>query len=412
MKKNFLKLGIYILALAGISSLSSCDNNNSNKPNMKGDEHTFMVENVVMPKLFVESGSFVGVGSAEVQKPIILPGQSVEFKFKAGKGQALMFVTMYGNSKDWFFASEQPGIMLYDKSGKAITGDVSSQVKLWDNGTKNDMTGAMESMRISEVKGVDASKLMKVMLAYDESSSEFTLSIMNKSGNTDNETPFSPGVWAVSTFDGMKLLADQPFFMPGKMSNPEITDIAQMGDITKLKKMTEDNTGIITGISPVLVVVYQGEMNPIFQLGKKDSGMGLKDIAQMGDASKLTESLKKMNGVKGVYLAGNAPVGPGKSVMVKYNASKGDKLAFVTMFGFSNDWFYGNKQAIAADMTGDVTMYTGLFDSGTGVDQYPGAGNKQALFGGMPEMESKPIQKVGNMYPVPSVDKVLKITIK
>ena len=406
MKKNRFRAALSAVVLAGLV-FTSCSKDDDMKPST-GSMRTLTVENIVTPKLFVESGSFKNMG----ESPIIQPGQSVSFKFKAGKGQALMFTTMYGKSKDWFFASQQPGIKLFNAQGKAITGDVSSQVKLWDNGTKNDKTGASESNPIMEVKGVDASKLLNVMLSYEEPTSEFTLTIKNTSAGTGNETPFSPGIWAVSTFDGNKLLAEKPFFTPGDKSNPEMTDIAQMGKIDKLKMKVEANTGIITGISPVLVVVYQGEKNPIYELGKNDPGMGLKDLAQKGNASKLQESLKKMKGVKGIYIAGTAPVGPGQKVMTQYKAGDGDKLAFVTMFGFSNDWFYANEQALSAKLSGDITNKTALFDSGTGVDQYPGAGNRQALFGGTPQAENKPISKVGTTFPVPPVNKVLKITIQ
>lgn len=406
MKKNRFRAALSAVVLAGLV-FTSCSKDDDMKPST-GSMRTLTVENIVTPKLFVESGSFKNMG----ESPIIQPGQSVSFKFKAGKGQALMFTTMYGKSKDWFFASQQPGIKLFNAQGKAMTGDVSSQVKLWDNGTKNDKTGANESNPIMEVKGVDASKLLNVMLSYEEPTSEFTLTIKNTSAGTGNETPFSPGIWAVSTFDGNKLLAEKPFFTPGEKSNPEMTDIAQMGKIDKLKMKVEANTGIITGISPVLVVVYQGEKNPIYELGKNDPGMGLKDLAQKGNASKLQESLKKMKGVKGIYIAGTAPVGPGQKVMTQYKAGDGDKLAFVTMFGFSNDWFYANEQALSAKLSGDITNKTALFDSGTGVDQYPGAGNRQALFGGTPQAENKPISKVGTTFPVPPVNKVLKITIQ
>lgn len=406
MKKNRFRAALSAVVLAGLV-FTSCSKDDDMKPST-GSMRTLTVENIVTPKLFVESGSFKNMG----ESPIIQPGQSVSFKFKAGKGQALMFTTMYGKSKDWFFASQQPGIKLFNAQGKAMTGDVSSQVKLWDNGTKNDKTGASESNPIMEVKGVDASKLLNVMLSYEEPTSEFTLTIKNTSAGTGNETPFSPGIWAVSTFDGNKLLAEKPFFTPGEKSNPEMTDIAQMGKIDKLKMKVEANTGIITGISPVLVVVYQGEKNPIYELGKNDPGMGLKDLAQKGNASKLQESLKKMKGVKGIYIAGTAPVGPGQKVMTQYKAGDGDKVAFVTMFGFSNDWFYANEQALSAKLSGDITNKTALFDSGTGVDQYPGAGNRQALFGGTPQAENKPISKVGTTFPVPPVNKVLKITIQ
>ena len=54
---------------------------------------------------------------------------------------------------------------------------------------------------------------LKLNLDYNEASSEFTLTITNTSGGTANETPFSPGVWAVSNIllDG-KLINNAPFF--------------------------------------------------------------------------------------------------------------------------------------------------------------------------------------------------------
>lgn len=340
-----------------------------------------------------------------------MPGESVSVKFIAGKAQSLMFSTMYGASKDWFFASKQPGIKLFDTNGNAITGDVSSEVLLWDNGTKDNTTGTAQSNPIAQVPNVNASQLVKLNLSYDIIKSEFTLMITNTSGGTANATPLSPGVWAVSNYNGSQLLNSAPFFTPNALSNPEITDIAQMGDITKMVTKLNANTGIMTGLSPALVVVYTGNQNPIYQLGQLDSGNGLKEVAQTGDVMKLQTTLKALPNVKGVYIAGNAPVAPGSKVMTNFAYAPGDKIAYVTMFGFSNDWFYANEQSIDANIKGDLTSKTALFDSGTGVNQYPGAGNRQALFGGTPQAESIVISKVGNQYPVPAVQNVLKVTM-
>ena len=322
-----------------------------------------------------------------------------------------MLATMYGASKDWFFASQQPGIKLFDTNGNAITGDVSSSVLLWDNGTKDNTTGQAESKPVMQVPNVNASQLMKLNLAYNDVTSEFTLTITNTSAGTANETPFSPGVWAVSNYNGSQLLNNAPFFTPNSLSNPEITDIAQMGNISKMVTKLNANTGIMTGLSPTLVVVYRGDKNPIYELGKTDSGMGLKDIAQFGNVTKLQNSLKSLPNVKGVYIAGNAPVAPGNKVTTNFNADPGDKIAYATMFGFSNDWFYANEQNIDANMKGDLTSKTVLFDSGTGVDQYPGAGNHQALFGGTPQSENMVISKVGTQYPIPAAQNVIKVTV-
>ncbi|KPH11680.1 spondin domain-containing protein [Chryseobacterium sp. ERMR1:04] len=404
MKKNIFKIATLAAGIITTFALTSCDNNDTME--IPSSEKTITFENVVAPKDFVESGSFKGTTA-----PIITPGQSVSIKFSAGKAQSLMFATMYGASKDWFFASQQPGIKLFDNNGNAITGDVSSQVLLWDNGTKDNVSGQPESKPIAQVPGVTASQLMKLNLAYNDVSSEFTLTITNTSAGTGHETPFSPGVWAVSNYNGSQLLNSAPFFTPNALSNPEITDIAQMGDITKMVTSLNANTKVMTGLSPALVVVYNGDKNPIYELGQLDAGKGLKEIAQMGDVNKLQNSLKALPNVKGVYIAGNAPVAPGAKVMTKFQSNPGDKIAYVTMFGFSNDWFYANEQSIDANTKGDLTSKTTLFDSGTGIDQYPGAGNHQALFGGTPQAESKVIAKVGNVFPIPAVQNVLKVTI-
>lgn len=404
MKKNFLKCTA--AGLIAAFSLYSCNDSDDDMMGNVSFQRSITFENVVTPKDFVESGSFQGTG-----QPVILPGQSVSIKFSAGKAQSLMFSTMYGASKDWFFASKQPGIQLFDNNGNAIAGDVSSEVLLWDNGTKDNMTGLAESKPIMQVPNVIASQLMKLNLAYNDVTSEFTLTITNTSGGTAHETPFSPGVWAVSNYNGSQLLNSTPFFMPNTLSNPEITDIAQMGSITKMMTKLNANTGIMTGLSPALVVVYRGDKNPIYELGKKDSGMGLKEIAQMGNVAKLQNSLQSSPNVKGVFIAGNAPVSPGSKVTASFKADPGDKIAYVTMFGFSNDWFYANEQNIDANIKGDVTSGTALFDSGTGIDQYPGAGNHQALFGGTPQSENMVISKVGTSYPVPVVQNVIKVTV-
>lgn len=391
--------------LMTIFSLSSCDDDEMMVMESPM-EKTITFENIVTPKDFVESGSFQGTNT-----PVIMPGESVSFKFIAGKAQSLMFATMYGASKDWFFASKQPGIKLFDANGNAITGDVSSEVLLWDNGTKENTTGTAQNNPIAQVPNVNASQLVKLNLSYDIVKSEFTLMITNTSGGTANATPLSPGVWAVSNYNGSQLLNSAPFFTPNALSNPEITDIAQMGSITKMVTKLNTNTGIMTGLSPALVVVYSGNQNPIYQAGQLDSGNGLKEVSQTGNVMKLQTTLKAMSNVKGVYIAGNAPLAPGSKMMTSFSFTPGDKIAYVTMFGFSNDWFYANEQSIDAGTTGDLTSKTTLYDSGTGVNQYPGAGNRQSLFGGTPQAESIVISKVGTQYPVPAVQNVLKVTV-
>lgn len=322
MRKLILN-SMMVLSLS--SFIISCNDDDENMM-MNTVERTLTIENVVASKDFVQSGAFFGEGSETVDAPVVLPGQSISFKFNAGKGQKLMFATMYGASKDWFFAPENPGINLYDNSGNAITGDVSAQVKLWDNGSKTNDTGETENNLVAMVSGVNAADLMKLMLDYNAERSEFTLTITNTSGGTMNETPFSPGVWAVSNVLGGNLLNEKPLYEAGKTTNPEITAIAEGGNVAPMKTKLDANTSIITGLSPAIVLVYEGDTNPLFMVGQKDKGNGLKELAQTGNTEVLKQYFEENNGnVKKVYVIGNAPLGPGQMANVKIDANENQK---------------------------------------------------------------------------------------
>src|SRR5690606_36890611 len=106
-------------------------------------------------------------------------------------------------------------------------------------------------------------------------------------------------------------------------------------------------------------------------------------------------------------------IGPGGQEMAMVKGETGDKIAFVTMFGYSNDWFYANTEELVLGSTkGDLIGKTDLYDNGTAMDQFPGAGNAQALFGGSPIAEDKTIAKVTGDFPVPAKEQVLKVTLK
>lgn len=431
MKQNSLKLIAVLLAALGIAS---CDDDD---PEMM-QPTTITIENVLDSKPLVQSGTFQGTGTP----PVVLPGESVTFSFWAAKNQRLTFATMYGWSNDLFFAPENPGIRLYNDDGTPITGDVSSQVKLWDNGTRtnqapgNSVThpGTAEDTQknIKEVDGTDdygnaylsASELMKVSLEYN-GNSMFTITIMNNSGGTNNETPFSPGVWAISYVAGGDLLLPEPIYSSGAMSANGLTNIAEMGDNSVMSSYLAGITGIFTPLSPVLVVVYEGSANPFYMTGENDRGEGLKELAQKGNADILAEALESKAGVKAVYVLKepNTTVllpkingGAGGKVSQMLSVSQGDHIAVATMYGFSNDWFFATTgQDIDATQKGDVSSSIGLFDNGTAVNQFPGAGITQFNLAGTPLEESKSIQMVPNpntFVELPAISDIIKVTLE
>jgi len=99
------------------------------------------------PSKLVESCKGVkGVGSVgAVAIPVgdseagpALPGKSFRFSFDAKPGEKLTAAMMFGQSNDWFYAPDEKGIALWDRNGRALTGDITSKFLLWDAGTEVD----------------------------------------------------------------------------------------------------------------------------------------------------------------------------------------------------------------------------------------------------------------------------------
>ena len=65
----------------------------------------------------------------------ITPGSAYEVTISAMPGDRLTLTTMMGQSNDWFYAPGETGIALF-KDSKAISGDITSQMILWDAGTE------------------------------------------------------------------------------------------------------------------------------------------------------------------------------------------------------------------------------------------------------------------------------------
>ena len=346
---------------------------------------------------------------------------------------------MYGWSNDLFFAPENPGIAVYDPAGNPLGGDVSSQIKLWDNGTRINQApganvnhpGTPDNKPIIEVNGTDAqgntylpaSQLVQATLAY-EGNSYFTLTLKNNSGGTANETPLSPGVWSVSYIVGGNLLNPAPLYTKNQPTANGLTSIAEAGNNQPLSTYISSITGIFTPLSPVLVVVYNDIQNPIYSVGENDRKEGLKDLAQKGNADILAAALKNKPGVKGVYVLAEPTTrvllpsigsAPGGNVSQTISFEQGDRLAIATMYGFSNDWFFASKgNGVDPSDKGDISNTIALYDDGTALNQFPGAGITQFNLAGTPLDESKAIAPVPNpneFTTLPEVKNMIRVII-
>jgi len=85
-----------------------------------------------------KSGMVVGAAATPVGATAegpITPGQSYEFEIEAQPGQLLSTAWMFGQSNDLFYSNDRP-IPLFDASGRPVSGEMTTQLSLWDAGTE------------------------------------------------------------------------------------------------------------------------------------------------------------------------------------------------------------------------------------------------------------------------------------
>lgn len=429
MKYFFLSLFIVSITLVGCKD-------DDDQP--QGDPSTFTVtiENVVTPFTYFQSGVVNTPVGASDPGPIF-PGGSYEITFNAGPnvtpmdgGARLSFLTMFVQSNDLFFAPDESGISLFDDSGNPIgegsPADVTDQVQLWDAGTEvneesggpnqkpqQDATSGMMNatdIGLDETGGVvtlienntdgtntlpDVDEVINVTVTHN-GGNQFTVRFTNVSDantialpaagpNARGPVPMSPFAWAVHTNDA-------PFFTTGERATIAVEDIAEDGEAGEAAALLSGNTGVIVPLSPGVWAVHEDDEKPLYELGEEDRGEGLEAIAEDGVPTAMALSLSdnddvSANGIFNTAVGGTDPgaIGPGGSYTFTFQARPGERLSFATMFVQSNDWFYSfGESGIdlftgTTPVTGDVTSSVFLYDAGTEVDQYPGAGSDQVI---------------------------------
>jgi hypothetical protein len=179
--------------------------------------------------------------------------------------------------------------------------------------------------------------------------------------------------------------------------------------------------------APVLWVTSSGGGNPIFAAGKPDAGLGLEQLAETGDPSRLAGALESQAGIVQVGAAavpvgatGNGPLTPGQGYEFQITARPGERLSVAWMFGQSNDLFYSNDRPIALydasgkPVSGSLTTQLSLWDAGTEVNEEPGLGPNQgprqsSADAGVAEHEG--IAHVRDKFSYPRIAEVLQFSI-
>ncbi len=340
-------------------------------------------------------------------------GQAFELTITAGAKQSVSFAAMLGESNDWFFAPGGAGIALYDAEGAPRSGDVTDEVLLWDAGTEVNeepavgaSTGPQQSAPDQGAPDPDATvralgqtvalsgggtfampqvdEMIAVTLT-PKNDRVFVLRVENVSmedtlvtSQGSRSIHVSPFVWALH-------IAPYPLFDDGAPDRGEgLEYIAEAGRTATLAATMGELSGFHTPISPGAFVVTAGD-DALYSTGLADRGEGLERIAEDGNPMLLVEAMAAAppDGAvdQGIFnipagLDEPGPARPGSAFEIDLTASPGDRLAFATMFGMSNDWFFGTDpaglplfDAVGVPVSGDVTSLIGIYDAGTELDE-------------------------------------------
>lgn len=347
------------------------------------------------------------------------PGEGFDIVFTAGKGQKVSFATMFGQSNDWFFGPGPAGIALYDAAGNPRSGDVTSELYLWDAGTEidqepavGDATGPRQPSPefgapdpVAKVRqlgrnvpltaggsfALPATSAMIKATLTPGANRTFTLRIENVSTPTTLVTSqgargigLSPVVWALH-------IQDSPLFaVDAKDRGHGLELVAESGRGADLGAAMHALGGWSTPISPGVFAVHR-DPEPLYALGQPDLGLGLERLAESGNPEPLRASIDsnarsmRLSATGGfdtpVGKADRGPARPGDAYEITVMGVPGDHVSFASMFGMSNDWLFAtHPEGIAlfdADgepRRGDVSNAFGIYDAGTEVDQEPAIG--------------------------------------
>ncbi len=293
--------------------------------NSGGTDFTARIEDVGTVFEFIGSGIFntpVGAGGPGA----LLPGDAYEFSFNAAPGMKLSFATMFVQSNDFFYAPGEGGIALFDGNSNPVSGDVTSQIQLWDAGTEANQEPGLGSDQAPAQSGANIGATdpdNTIRLAPDDfgnlpavsdvirvtvtntSATGFTARIENVSTSTtlttsDGNThavPLAPGVWVVHSDDA-------PLFKSGQADRGEgLEAIAEDGNPADLGPNLAGRTGVNVVLAPGVWAVHM-ENAPFFSAGQVDRGEGLEAVAEDGNPADLAASVASESGL-------NTPFSPG-----------------------------------------------------------------------------------------------------
>ncbi|WP_010523340.1 spondin domain-containing protein [Aquimarina agarivorans] len=348
------------------------------------------------------------VGAAE-PGPAAAKDAYYEIDFKAAPGTYLSFATMQAATNDWFFAPKESGIKLFDDSGAPVTGDVTSQIYLWDSGTENEDPEFIATAPNGQTEGEpdadtsvrvvkeDVTPYLKVDLAWNSTTKTFTLKLINVVGNeAAKPIILTPGLIVLHAQKAALFSVGEPDRGFGLKEIAEGGMPKKLYDWFKEEGTTEGAflrmSASLVKFSPALIYAFDGKegaKDPFFTQGEAAVvNSGLEELAEDGNRSVAYNYIKDELNIPVAASNEEMPIGPGQefTFTIEVPTNKDYKFSLLTMLVPSNDWFISHNTAGLAlfDEEGNPMTYsnagtkTYLYDAGTEADQPIGAGNYQA----------------------------------
>lgn len=208
---------------------------------------------------------------------------------------------------------------------------------------------------------------------------------------------------------------------------PSVEFVLRIENVSTPETVTNSTGTEYVPLSPGVYALFEGE-NPLFVAGEPAT-LGIERIAEDGAEVQSARELAAHRRVaeSGRFeqpqgAPGRQALAPGDAYEIRFRAAPGERLTFATMFGISNDLFYGPAgielfDATGRPLSGEVTAEVALWDAGTEVNEEPGTGPNQpesapADTGPAENGVVTPIAQVNDGYAYPPVNAVLRVTLR
>lgn len=350
--------------------------------------------------------------------PLTQNGDQYQISFQAVPGTKFTPVTMMGNSNDWFLAPEDFGGIDLWQNGAPLTGDIASELILFDAGTEADNlpeffppAGANvgpadpdTTMRIVDRGGLRGDTYITAVLDYEagtaNSAGTFTFTVTaimtpnpEQAPSSQNGFVVTPGITVLHALEdplftlgeedrgvGLEAIAEDG--MPGAL-NSWFHEVGPDGGPIRL-------TSTYSVLSGGVAYAFTQDSDPWFSQGSvANPESGVEEIAEDGDRTVAVAYLNSLEGVTAVANNETGNLSPGESLTFELSVPVGAayKFGYGTMLVNTNDWFIAyNNEGFPLFGEDGQTPYSGfnattksyLYDSGTEVDQAVGFGADQA----------------------------------